>query len=296
MPSQPQHEIKVKIADDVLRGGYANTLLVAHTAEEFVLDFILSLPPQAVCNARVVVHPGHLKRIVAALQQNLARYEAAHGVVASAPDPGRGRSASPTRVRAGHGGVFSGRRPAGVKRPARPGFGYTRAARPAADAGRELQGGVAMAETVAGMFLEVVARHGGRPAFRHRVGEELRHLHLPRARRAGRGAGDRADRARGPPRATGSASSPTTARSGSSPTSPASASGPPTSRAGATRPRRRSSTSSGTRRRRPPSSRTPASSSGCSRCARGSRGCGSSSCSTRATAPRPPRTSTASRT
>ena len=30
-----------------------------------------------------------------------------------------------------------------------------------------------MAETVAGMFLEVVGRHGGRPAFRHRVGETL---------------------------------------------------------------------------------------------------------------------------
>ena len=30
-----------------------------------------------------------------------------------------------------------------------------------------------MAETVAGMFLEVVGRHGGRPAFRHRTGETL---------------------------------------------------------------------------------------------------------------------------
>ena len=30
-----------------------------------------------------------------------------------------------------------------------------------------------MAETVAGMFLEVVARHGGRPAFRHRAGEQF---------------------------------------------------------------------------------------------------------------------------
>ena len=30
-----------------------------------------------------------------------------------------------------------------------------------------------MAETVAGMFLEVVGRHGGRPAFRHRVGESI---------------------------------------------------------------------------------------------------------------------------
>jgi hypothetical protein len=89
MSSQPPHEIKVKIGDEVLRGCYANSLVVAHTAEEFVLDFILSLPPQPVCTARVLVHPGHLKRIILALQQNLARYEAAHGTVTSAPDPGQ---------------------------------------------------------------------------------------------------------------------------------------------------------------------------------------------------------------
>ena len=89
MPHQ-QNEIKVKIADDVIKGSYANTLLVAHTAEEFVLDFILSLPPQAVCNARVIVHPGHLKRVIAALQPNLARYEAKHGVITATPDPGQG--------------------------------------------------------------------------------------------------------------------------------------------------------------------------------------------------------------
>ncbi len=89
MSSQPG-EIKVKIADEILRGSYANTLLVAHTAEEFVLDFILALPPQPVCNARVIVHPGHLKRVITALQQNLALYEAKHGVVAATPDPGQG--------------------------------------------------------------------------------------------------------------------------------------------------------------------------------------------------------------
>lgn len=89
MSSAPT-EIKVKIADEVLKGCYANTLLVSHTAEEFILDFILSLPPQAICNARVILHPGHLKRVIVALQQNLARYEAAHGVVAAAPDPGQG--------------------------------------------------------------------------------------------------------------------------------------------------------------------------------------------------------------
>ena len=90
MSSHAHQEVKVKIDDETLRGRYANTLLVAHTAEEFVLDFILTLPPQAVCNARVLISPGHLKRVIVALQQNLARYEAAHGVVAVAPDPGPG--------------------------------------------------------------------------------------------------------------------------------------------------------------------------------------------------------------
>ena len=85
MPGQP-NEIKVKIADEVLKGCYANTLLVAHTAE----DFVLALPPQAVCNARVIINPGHLKRVIAALQQNLAIFEAKHGVVAATPDPGQG--------------------------------------------------------------------------------------------------------------------------------------------------------------------------------------------------------------
>ena len=88
--SSQQQDIKVKIGDEVLRGSYANTLLVAHTAEEFVLDFILTLPPQAVCTARVLLSPGHLKRVIQALQQNLARYEAAHGTVTAAPDPGSG--------------------------------------------------------------------------------------------------------------------------------------------------------------------------------------------------------------
>lgn len=90
MSSSQQQEIKIKIGDEILKGCYANTLLVSHTAEEFVLDFILSLPPQAVCNARVVLHPGHLKRVIQALQQNLARYEATYGTVTAGPDPGQG--------------------------------------------------------------------------------------------------------------------------------------------------------------------------------------------------------------
>ncbi len=37
--------------------------------------------------ARIATSPGHLKRIVAALSQNLERYEAAFGTITEAPEP-----------------------------------------------------------------------------------------------------------------------------------------------------------------------------------------------------------------
>jgi len=79
--------MKIKISDDVLKGSYANTLVVTHTSEEFVLDFILSLPPQGVINSRIITSPRHLKRFIEALRQNLARYEERQGPVSVAPDP-----------------------------------------------------------------------------------------------------------------------------------------------------------------------------------------------------------------
>lgn len=79
--------IPVKIPEETLRGVYANQMVVRHTREEFVLDFLNVFPPEAIVNARVVVSPGHLKRLIRALQDNLARYEKAFGIVVDV-DPG----------------------------------------------------------------------------------------------------------------------------------------------------------------------------------------------------------------
>lgn len=80
--------IPVKIPDQILRGVYANQMVVRHTREEFVLDFLNVFPPEAIVNARVVVSPGHLKRMIRALQENLGRYEKAFGMVVDI-DPGQ---------------------------------------------------------------------------------------------------------------------------------------------------------------------------------------------------------------
>jgi hypothetical protein len=84
----PPNRIDVKISDEELKGRYANLLRVTHTREEFFLDFINLLPPQGVVTARVVLSPGHLKRIVGALAANLARYEESFGRLDAAQEPG----------------------------------------------------------------------------------------------------------------------------------------------------------------------------------------------------------------
>ncbi len=84
--NQPQ-QLQLKADDATLRGAYANMMQVQHTKEEFVLDFMNILPPQGLLVSRVVTSPGHFKRIVAAFQDNLKRYEAQFGKIAEASSP-----------------------------------------------------------------------------------------------------------------------------------------------------------------------------------------------------------------
>ncbi len=83
-----KREMKIKMPDEVLPGVYSNQMMVSHTREEFVIDFLNLFPPQGVVNARVIVSPGHLKRMIRALRENLSRYETRHGPIIEAEPPG----------------------------------------------------------------------------------------------------------------------------------------------------------------------------------------------------------------
>ncbi len=83
-----QKEIKIKFTDDVLRGVYTNFMQVIHTKDEFVLDFANVFPPQGIMTSRVIISPGHLKRIVKALGENMKRYEEKFGPIEEAKGPG----------------------------------------------------------------------------------------------------------------------------------------------------------------------------------------------------------------
>lgn len=87
---QPQ---KIQIAfPEHLRGGvYCNNMAVAHSKEEFIMDFMMIAPPTGAVTARVVISPGHMKRVISALQDNLKKYEDKFGKIAAAEEPAKGR-------------------------------------------------------------------------------------------------------------------------------------------------------------------------------------------------------------
>lgn len=85
--TQPQQQIQIKANDEVTKGMYSNMMQVMHTGEEFVLDFLSVYPPAGSLNARVIVSPSHMKRIVAALADNVTKYEAQFGVIKASEAP-----------------------------------------------------------------------------------------------------------------------------------------------------------------------------------------------------------------
>ena len=84
---QEQKQIKIKAKDEELKGNYSNLMQVLHTKEEFILDFFLASPPEGILTSRVIMSPGHLKRMIKALQENAGKYEEKFGKIEEAEAP-----------------------------------------------------------------------------------------------------------------------------------------------------------------------------------------------------------------
>jgi hypothetical protein len=79
----PPVQIQIQIDDATANGVYVNLAMVNHSETEFILDFIYVQPqaPKAQVRSRVISSPKHVKRLVAALQDNIAKYEAQFGKI-----------------------------------------------------------------------------------------------------------------------------------------------------------------------------------------------------------------------
>ena len=82
-PDPQAQQRSIELTEVVAEGEYANLVMIAHSPEEFILDFIRIMPgiKSARVKSRVIVTPQHAKRILRALQENLSRYEKAYGTI-----------------------------------------------------------------------------------------------------------------------------------------------------------------------------------------------------------------------
>lgn len=84
-----QQKVKIRARDKELKGSYSNLMQILHTKEEFILDFFLVSPPEGILASRVIMSPGHLKRMIRALQENISKYEQKFGKIEEAKVPER---------------------------------------------------------------------------------------------------------------------------------------------------------------------------------------------------------------
>jgi Protein of unknown function (DUF3467) len=84
-------QIGIELTEDVAEGIYSNLAMIAHSNTEFVIDFIRLMPgvPKAKVKSRIIVTPEHAKRLLAALKDNIDKYEAAFGKIKQTEEAAR---------------------------------------------------------------------------------------------------------------------------------------------------------------------------------------------------------------
>ena len=87
-PNQKKRQIKVEQPKD-LTATYANLVMISHSPQEYIFDFIQMLPPHARAKVeeRIVMSPTHAKLFLRALQDNIEKYEARFGEINVPPTP-----------------------------------------------------------------------------------------------------------------------------------------------------------------------------------------------------------------
>ncbi|MGL5938517.1 MAG: DUF3467 domain-containing protein [Phocaeicola sp.] len=77
------NQLQIELKEDVAQGTYANLAIITHSTSEFVVDFVRVMPglPKANVQSRIVLTPEHAKRLMFALQENVAKYERLFGTI-----------------------------------------------------------------------------------------------------------------------------------------------------------------------------------------------------------------------
>jgi len=80
------NQISIDLKEDIAQGIYSNLAIITHSPSEFIIDFVRIMPgvPKAEVKSRIILTPEHAKRLLMALKDNIAKYEASHGPIRNA--------------------------------------------------------------------------------------------------------------------------------------------------------------------------------------------------------------------
>ena len=80
-------QLNFELKPEIAQGTYSNLAIISHSRSEFIIDFAAMLPglggPQV--NNRIIMNPEHAKRLLMALEDNVAKYENQFGTIATGP-------------------------------------------------------------------------------------------------------------------------------------------------------------------------------------------------------------------
>ncbi|HPR28870.1 MAG TPA: DUF3467 domain-containing protein [Chitinophagales bacterium] len=76
-------QLNIELSEEVAEGVYSNLAIITHSNAEFVFDYIRVMPgvPKAKVKSCIIMTPQHAKRLLRALADNIAKYEASHGEI-----------------------------------------------------------------------------------------------------------------------------------------------------------------------------------------------------------------------
>jgi hypothetical protein len=81
--NEKKNQLNIELNDEIAQGNYANLAIITHSASEFIIDFVRVMPgmPKAKVQSRVILTPDHAKRLLAALKDNVSKFESTHGQI-----------------------------------------------------------------------------------------------------------------------------------------------------------------------------------------------------------------------
>ena len=87
-----EQKLNINLTPEMAEGTYANLAIIAHSNSEFVMDFVRMMPGQKNANvqSRVIMTPDNAKKLLFALQENIAKFEKQNGTIKSNGTPAPG--------------------------------------------------------------------------------------------------------------------------------------------------------------------------------------------------------------